>query len=246
MRKWIFISPHFDDVVLSVGGMVWELTHRGDVVEIWTMCAGDPPFDKPLTDYARMLHAFWGLEDDVPYQRSLEDLACNQVLGVSAFRRNTVPDNIYRYFPDSDEAVVKENEDNRGPLEPAESYLIPQAVDFLRKNIPSGWEVAIPLAVGHHRDHVLTRKAAERLGVPIWHFIDFPYVVTNEFKQDDFIPWQAETFSLAVSQEGLKAWIDGFSCQRSQIEFLFTDEEEMRKAITKYHAAGNETTLWKF
>jgi LmbE family N-acetylglucosaminyl deacetylase len=246
MRKWIFISPHFDDVVLSVGGMVWELTQRGDVVEVWTMCAGDPPFDKPLTEYAQLLHTFWELEDDVPYKRSLEDAACNRVLGVSAFRRNTVPDNIYRYFPGTEEAVVKIPEDNQGPFEPDESYLVPQAADFLRKNIPPGWEVVIPLAVGHHRDHVLTRKAADKLGIPLWHFIDFPYVVTNEFNQDNFNPKDAETFKLEVSQAGLEAWMDGFACQKSQIVFLFTDEEEMRKAITKYHAAGHGATLWKF
>ncbi len=246
MQKWVFISPHFDDVVLSVGGLVWELTQRGDIVEVWTMCAGDPPFDKPLTEYAQIIQAFWGITEDVPYKRSLEDAACNQILGVNAYRRNTVPDNIYRYFPGTNEPVVKVMEDNRGPLEPAESYLIPQAADFLRKNIAPGWEVVIPLAVGHHRDHVLTRKAAEKLGIPLWHFIDFPYVITNEFNQDDFIPKDAETFNLAVSSEGLKAWIDGFSCHKSQIESLFMDEEEMHKAITRYHAAGHGATLWKF
>ena len=62
MKEWIFLSTHFDDVVLSAGGMVWELVKRGEHVEIWTICAGDPPFDKPLSDYAQMLHIFWKLE----------------------------------------------------------------------------------------------------------------------------------------------------------------------------------------
>ena len=26
MRKWVYLSPHFDDVVLSAGGLVWEQT----------------------------------------------------------------------------------------------------------------------------------------------------------------------------------------------------------------------------
>jgi hypothetical protein len=30
MKTWIFLSAHFDDVVLSAGGLVWELTQRGD------------------------------------------------------------------------------------------------------------------------------------------------------------------------------------------------------------------------
>jgi len=43
MKTWTFLSAHFDDVVLSAGGLVWELTRRGERAEIWTICAGDPP-----------------------------------------------------------------------------------------------------------------------------------------------------------------------------------------------------------
>jgi len=39
--RWIYISPHFDDAVLSCGGLIWEQTHKGITVEIWTVCAGD-------------------------------------------------------------------------------------------------------------------------------------------------------------------------------------------------------------
>ena len=43
MKTWIFLSAHCDDAVLSAGGLVWELTRRGERAEIWTICAGDPP-----------------------------------------------------------------------------------------------------------------------------------------------------------------------------------------------------------
>jgi len=107
MQIWVFLSSHFDDVVLSAGGLVWELTQRGDEVEIWTICAGDPPSDKPLTDYAQLLHGFWNIGEDVPRKRSLEDADCCEVLGVTTFRRFTVPDNIYRYLPGTVVPVIK-------------------------------------------------------------------------------------------------------------------------------------------
>jgi len=72
------------------------------------------------------------------------------------------------------------------------------------------------------------------------------YAITNAFNENDFISREANPFKLEVYQAGLAAWINGFSCHRSQIEFLFTDKEEMCKAITKYHAAGQGTKLWKF
>ena len=246
MKKWIFLSTHFDDVVLSAGGLVWELVKRGDDVEIWTICAGDPPSDKPLTEYAQLLHGFWNIGEDVPLKRSREDAACCQMLGTSAFRRYTVPDNIYRYLPGSSEAVIKENEDQMKPLEPVESYLIPPVTDFLRKNLPETCELVVPLAIGNHRDHVLTRTASERLGVPLWYYADYPYLIYGEHELAYWIPSKAETFSLEITPEGLKAWQDGFTCQRSQIPLLWVDEDDMRHSIEKYLRSGYGFTLWRF
>ena len=245
MKKWVFLSSHFDDVVVSAGGMVWELTKRGDEVEIWTICTGDPPADRPLTEYAQMMHTFWELGDDVPRARSQEDEACCRVLGATP-RRCSVPDNIYRYIPGSDEPLVKVPDDNFGPLEPLESYLIPPVADFLRQNLPRNCELVVPLAIGSHRDHVLTRRAAERTGHPLWHYADYPYLIYGEHALADWLPADPETFSLEISPSGLKAWQDGFACHRSQIPLLFVDENDMRASIERYSKAGYGFTLWKF
>jgi LmbE family N-acetylglucosaminyl deacetylase len=246
MKTWVFLSAHFDDVVLSTGGLVWELTQRGDRVEVWTVCAGDPPANKPLTEYAQLLHGFWGLGDDVPRKRSLEDADCCQVLGASAYRRYTVPDNIYRYFPETGEPVIKENEDQFKPLEPDESYLVPPVTDFIRKNLPGTCELVAPLAIGSHRDHILTRRAAERTGLPLWHYADYPYLVYGEHTLADWLPADAEPFSLEISASGLKAWQDGFACHRSQVPLVFLDEDDMRASIKKYLERGHGGTIWKF
>ncbi len=246
MKPWIFLSAHFDDVVLSAGGLVWELSQRDTPVEIWTICAGDPPADKPLTEYAQLLHGFWNIGEDVPIKRSKEDAACCKRLGASTYRRYTVPDNIYRYHPVSGEALIKENEDQFKHLEADEAYLIPQVADFLRKNLPEDFELVAPLAIGSHRDHVLTRKAAERLGGSLWHYADYPYLIYGEHSLGDWLPADPETFSMKISPSGLKAWQDGFACQRSQIPLLYVDEDDMRDSINKYFKTGYGFTLWKF
>jgi LmbE family N-acetylglucosaminyl deacetylase len=246
MKKWIFLSTHFDDVVLSAGGMVWELSHQGDEVEVWTICAGDPPADKPLPEYAQLLHSFWDIGDQVPVTRSQEDAACCQVLGVKAFRRYTIPDNIYRYHPCSDEPVIKENEDQFRPLEPEEAHLVPLVADFIRKNLPEDCELAAPLAIGSHRDHVLTRTAAEQVKEHIWSYADYPYLIYGEHNLDVWIAPTAKQFSIEISPEGLMAWHDGFACHRSQIPLLFVDESDMRDSIEKYLCMGYGTTLWQF
>jgi hypothetical protein len=132
------------------------------------------------------------------------------------------------------------------PLEPEESYLIPPVTDFIRKNLPGDCELVAPLAIGSHRDHVLTRTAAERMGIPLWHYADYPYLVYGEHTLADWLPAGAKEFSLEVSPAGLKAWQDGFACQRSQIPLLYVDEDDMRNAIEKYFKSGYGFTLWQF
>ena len=56
--RWIYLSPHLDDIVLSCGGMVWQQVQAGDVVEIWTIFSGDAP-PGPLAGFAQELHARW-------------------------------------------------------------------------------------------------------------------------------------------------------------------------------------------
>lgn len=246
MKEWIFLSPHFDDVVLSVGGLVWELAKRGDRAEIWTICAGDPPADKPLSDYGQMLHMFWELgENDVPYARSLEDAACCWLLN-AGFRRYTIPDSIYRYHPDTGLPIINVPDDISLPLEPDEAYLIPPVTDFLRKNFRPECELVVPLAIGNHRDHVLTRKAAERLNIHTWHYVDYPYIIREQYDLAKFIPDGAEQFTAPISPQALLAWQDGFACHKSQIILLFPDEAEMRQSIETYAISGGGGTLWKF
>lgn len=85
---------------------------------------------------------------------------------------------------------------------------------------------------------MLTRTAAERLGIPLWHYADYPYLIYGEHNLADWVPTKAETFSLEITPMGLKAWQDGFACQRSQIPLLWVDEEDMRASIRNISSLG--------
>jgi hypothetical protein len=90
------------------------------------------------------------------------------------------------------------------------------------------------------------RRAAERLGIPLWHYVDYPYVIRGEYDLSEWIPNGAEQLSLQLSQAGLKAWQDGIACHLSQIVFFWADLAEMRPAIEMYSKSGGGVTLWKF
>lgn len=94
--------------------------------------------------------------------------------------------------------------------------------------------------------HVLTPRAAERTGLPLWYYADYPYLVYGEHILSDWLPEEPEIFSLKISPAGLKAWQDYFACQRSQIPLLYVDSDDMRASIEKYLKTGYGYTLWKF
>ncbi|HKI52506.1 MAG TPA: PIG-L family deacetylase, partial [Anaerolineales bacterium] len=57
--RWIYLSPHLDDAVLSAGGFIYEQTKSGTPVEIWTFMAGAPS-DNEYSPFAEDLHQQWG------------------------------------------------------------------------------------------------------------------------------------------------------------------------------------------
>ncbi|MGZ9225622.1 MAG: PIG-L family deacetylase, partial [Anaerolineales bacterium] len=60
--RWIYLSPHLDDAVLSAGGLIYEQTKSGLPVEIWTFMCGYP-LDLPEAEYstyAQLQHTQWG------------------------------------------------------------------------------------------------------------------------------------------------------------------------------------------
>ena len=77
---WIYLSPHLDDAVFSCGGRIALQVRAGRRVWVVTVCAGSP--GGPLSDYAQVLHTYWGLaETDAPAARREEDRAALARLG---------------------------------------------------------------------------------------------------------------------------------------------------------------------
>ena len=91
---WVYFSPHLDDVALSCGGLISQQARTGEKVEIWTVCAGDPP-PGSLSPFAEELHARWQTGREATASRRQEDLAsCNRLS--ASCRHLPVPDCIYR------------------------------------------------------------------------------------------------------------------------------------------------------
>lgn len=239
-KHWIFISPHFDDVALSCGGLVWYLTQQSHLVEVWTLMAGLPP-DGPYSDLAKQNHLAWGMSGERAIRmRKAEDHAACEVLGAQA-RHFNWQDAIYRFDPASGDALV--NSDESLFSKQPEAKLVEEIFMMLEKEIPGEAELVLPMGIGNHIDHRAVSLAGEKLGRTDYFYVDYPYILENfdasHFKEGSWTKWPS-----VLNQEALKNWQDAVLCYASQLSAFWRDKAETRLALRNYLAGGGGR-LWR-
>jgi LmbE family N-acetylglucosaminyl deacetylase len=238
--RWIYISPHLDDATLSCGGLIWEQTRAGTQVEVWTVCAGDPP-EGPLSPLAEVLHAEWGTGVETTSLRREEDKAACRAVG-ARYRHLSIPDCIYRSAQDG--TWLYDPNTLMGEIHPADLPLVETVRTFLAASLKPEDSLVCPLTVGGHADHRLTRAAAEGLRRPLRYYADIPYLLDNASALETFTSgMQAEV--RPVSEAGLRAWQEGIAAYASQIGMLFKNPEKMQEMIQSYWQSSAGIRLWR-
>jgi LmbE family N-acetylglucosaminyl deacetylase len=240
---WLYLSPHFDDVALSCGGLVWEQAKAGQKVSIGTICAGEPP-PIDLSPFAETLHARWEAGQNAPAYRRVEDINSCQRLGASYYHF-TLLDCIYRRHPQTGEFMYTSEQALNGPLHPGDAQVIMDLLEALKQAIPGDVTLVCPLGLGNHVDHQLTRLAVEMLEHTCFYYADFPYVLRDitwiENLQSE--GWESRIYP--ISYEGLRAWQDSIWAHGSQISTFWVDEVEMRQVVSHYMLENGGIRLWK-
>jgi LmbE family N-acetylglucosaminyl deacetylase len=240
---WFYLSPHFDDVALSCGGLVWEQANRGELVSIWTVCAGEPPAGD-YSPFAKELHARWDVGQDAPAQRKMEDIKSCQRLGATP-RYFSIPDCIYRRHPQTNEFMYAAEAALNEPLQPGDSPVIYTLQEEIWHSLPPDAILVCPLGLGNHVDHQLTRQVAEGLDYRVWYYADYPYVLRWNAQVDQMEQkgWVSQVFP--ISADGLSAWMDSINAHASQISTFWASDLDMRRAITDYLHSNRGIRLWE-
>lgn len=248
-RAFMFVSPHFDDVVLSCASTLMEMVDQGHTCKVLTVFGGCPSVRFKPSEVVRQYAAEdLGLNEDeiegehlsiLVARRHREDQrAFRHLAGVQA-EVLTFPDAIYRenagqpYYPTEGDlfgSPDKEDEDNLLPK--IEKYLL--ACDPARKYT---W---IFPAISKHVDHRLLTKAGRRLmaqGYPVLYYSEFPYWQhNNEFLQDG---WRQLELTNRVYLPVKKAAVLEY---KTQLLGLFGENAEVK--ISSGDVLGEAELFW--
>ena len=237
--RWIYISPHLDDAVLSAGGLIYEQTRAGMDVEIWSFMCGFPPSEE-LSPYAQVLHFQWGIPfaADVVTARRAEDIRAANIVGAKTvyfdfldciYRRSRNGDWLYTYV------FEPPHEDERDlPARIAES---------ISARLKPTDQLVCQFGLGSHVDHILVRRAVDLLQRPVLYDVDIPYLFNSPEELSLKTAGMIEK-KHKITETGLKCWQDAISAYQSQISSLFDSQDAMREQIKSYWAEKGGLRLW--
>jgi LmbE family N-acetylglucosaminyl deacetylase len=235
MRRWLYLSPHFDDVALSCGGLVASQAQRGDWVEVATVFAAGPASAEELTPFARWQHERWGDVELAHQHRREEDQAALASLGAHPLWW-PFPDAIYRGQQyTSDDALV-------GPVQPDDAPLLTEIALAAAEAMRLPATVCLPLSAGCHVDHQLVASLAGQMvawGGSVAFYEDFPYAARPGAVDEAIgrLGLLLVPEAIDVSQH-LRAKIAAIACYASQIPVIFRHEggtrEAMAEAVRRY------------
>lgn len=249
--RWIYLSPHLDDAVLSAGGLIHDQAKTGIPVEIWTVMCGYPSGIEEFSFLAAINHAGWGFSsgNETVRARRAEDENAAKILGARAVHFDFL-DCIYRRGRDGNwlynvelsepydvEVLGKKSmEALTAPPHEEDAELPSRIAQAVSERLTRDDVLVCQLAVGSHVDHVIVRRAAEMLGRPIVYDIDIPYLF---YKPEEFPPKSAGMREKvhAVTEAGLRSWGEAVLAYKSQIPVLgdaLNTPEKAREAIRSY------------
>jgi LmbE family N-acetylglucosaminyl deacetylase len=240
-KQHIYLSPHFDDAVLSSGGRIVRQVATGDLVVIATVFGGAPSAES-LSDFAAAIHGRPGGGPDLITLRSLEEREALAVLGAQS-RPGDYLDCIYRQDAENKRWLYDHEEALFGPVDSTERGLPYELAQvFATLASPNGSSIFYaPLAIGNHVDHQLVRRAAlilQQTGHQVLFYEDFPYVTRDPVGLEMALDrsgtdtWQPVLIDLDAAD--IAAKVKAIAAYHSQMGVLFGEASDMESTVKAY------------
>jgi LmbE family N-acetylglucosaminyl deacetylase len=258
-RRLLAVSPHLDDVALSVGGIVARAVENGADVVVGTVFTTDNPHPAVLSPVIEELNKLWNLGPSPFAFRRREDVAAVSALGARVIHGGLL-DAIYRTDRERNflypiRTRVFSEPSHEDDIFPALNKLF---ADWIEDFQPDS--ILCPLAVGRHVDHVITsesfRTVALGRNLNVFLYEDIPYS-TGRFPPG--FPDSVEAalgrtkWTIACPERvsvDVSAKIDAILKYDSQINDLFADAQELQIVLKRYMASASPEgdfceTIWR-
>jgi LmbE family N-acetylglucosaminyl deacetylase len=240
----VYLSPHFDDVPLSVGGFAAAQSAAGDRGRCITVFSAPLAPGEQLSEYALRMHTRWGDPDPAAINRvrRAEEAAATGLLGLDLTLLD-YPDAIYRgdHYLSNGQLMGTPHPDEVADL-PARLAL--DLTTLLGAPTPAT-TIYAPLGLGQHVDHQLLFLAARQLAAAGWtvlHYEDYPYAAKPTAHLARFAalglapdgqPATPEYYDIEATLDSKIAAIAAYA---SQLSSLFDPVAEMAQQVRTYAA----------
>lgn len=236
-HRHIYLSPHFDDAVLSCGGTIALQRDTKQHALVITIFGGTGKGGTQLSPFAAQVHretSFGPTAEDAVTRRRAEDTAANEILGTDTLWLD-FPEALYRDYQGNDALF--------GTVDRADIAIEEQIAALLleiRSRSPIG-VIYAPLGIGHHVDHQIVCSAADRLvqqQANVKFYEDFPYVgaagALADRQRELGLKMENEMVEMSAQ---FPAKIAAIAQYGSQVPRLFGNEEKMRQAVDVYSSS---------
>lgn len=228
----LFISPHPDDVVLSIGATLSFHSATGERIHTLTLFAADPPATPPQSPIVRELHERWGAGANPFAVRRDEDTAALRKIGADRIAFAPLHDAIYRTDAHG-QALYPEGAALFGAVHPDDPA--PAALDALVIDDEAELtHLYVPLGVGGHVDHIIAREWGIRYALAhrktmLLFYEDYPYAEQPHALDNTLggFRYVLESLSFGVRPLDIDRKIEGIRCYESQRSTFWPDWETM-------------------
>ncbi|WP_020405412.1 PIG-L deacetylase family protein [Hahella ganghwensis] len=237
MNRILILSPHPDDTVWSLGGLMHELSDRYEVVVV-SLFDGDPE-----TTAVELLNADsehkWRQFTDAKFRRT-EDAKAVRALNARLFSLE-YPDAALRCS--DDRFVYPSLDDLMIDISQLPNIPVPEDLkNHLAMQIDPSDIVIAPLGIGGHIDHLITLQLARSLDNPIAFYPEFPYAL--DLTASDISRYCSD-LGLKVEPQSVhcswSAWQAAASLYRSQVIRLFAGRQPFSDSLSRFAAQQGDT-----
>ncbi|MBW5449233.1 hypothetical protein GE107_24720 [Cohnella sp. CFH 77786] len=248
-RRYLFVSPHLDDAVISCGDYIDALVRSGSRVTVATVFTGA---GTELSLLARIIHKKIGLGLNAMDSRREEDrLACKR-LGADWLHLDLL-ECIYRKNNEGNPVYNKLTDIFRTDYH-AEHEVIQEVTAVLNRRVnPNAYEkIFVPLAIGRHVDHGIVRHAVEKhvealdaRGISsLIYYEDLPYLCfRNDPGWETDLAQDLHSTHITLPRSCLKMKIAAILQYPSQIGLLWNSKISMMKQMMRHSRSFHPSRL---